>query len=54
MKLAFITVLAAMSFSLLGCEEKKPEAKPATTPAAATLAAPPAAAPASAKPGGGW
>ncbi|MCU0686627.1 MAG: hypothetical protein MUF34_31000 [Polyangiaceae bacterium] len=52
MKLAFITVLAAMSFSLLGCEEKKPEAKPATTPAAATPAAAPAA-PASAKPGGG-
>jgi uncharacterized lipoprotein NlpE involved in copper resistance len=59
MKLATITALAAMSLSLLGCEEKKPEVKPTPTdaaapPATATLTTTPAAAGASAKPAGGW
>lgn len=52
MKLVVIAALAAMSLSVLGCEEKKPEVKP--TPAATATAAP-APAGASAKPtGGGW
>jgi hypothetical protein len=58
MKLVLIAALAATSLSLLGCEEKTPEAKPATATATATAkatATAPAPAGASAKPaGGGW
>jgi hypothetical protein len=54
MKLSLFTVLAAISLSLLACEEKKEDAKPAASGAAATTAAATAAA-ATAKPAGsGW
>jgi hypothetical protein len=53
MKLSLFTVLAALSLSLLACEEKKDEAKPASTSAAAATGT--GAAAATAKPAGsGW